>query len=187
LQTLEGMAGAMSDQAVKVVAFDVFGTVFDLAGVDREEIRAYVEHIRQPQWEPLTLPESWKQLPAFSDAPTGIRRLRTLGHCIVVTCSNGPISLLVELSRKAGIEWDFMIPLEVERVYKTNPRAYMLICDILKVSPHEVMFVTANENFGDIEAANSLGMKTALIRGETGKTIIELAESLYERRKPHES
>jgi HAD superfamily hydrolase (TIGR01493 family) len=178
------MAGAMSDQAVKVVAFDVFGTVFDLAGVDREEIRAYVDHILRPRWEPLTLPESWKSLPAFPDAPTGIRRLRTLCHSIVVTCSNGPISLLVELSRRAGIDWDFMIPLEVVQVYKTHPRAYMLIPEILKVSPREVMFVTANEKFGDIEAANALGMKPALIRGETGKTIIDLAESLCATKTP---
>ncbi len=35
---------------IKALAFDVFGTVFDLNFVPREEIRAYVDHIKQPEW-----------------------------------------------------------------------------------------------------------------------------------------
>lgn len=35
---------------IKVIALDVFGTVFDLSVVPRSEIKAYAEHIRRPDW-----------------------------------------------------------------------------------------------------------------------------------------
>lgn len=162
---------------MKVIAFDVFGTVFDLSSVSREEVRAYVNHIKQPEWQPLRLPQSWETLPAHSDAREGIDRLRK--QFFVVTCSNGPLGLLAKLSKHNGITWDAIIPLELNKVYKTNPKAYLTVCEVLIVEPKDVIMVTANEKFGDLEAATALGMQAILIRGQAGpKDIIELAEYL---------
>lgn len=166
---------------IKVIAFDVFGTVFDLSTCDREEIRAYARHLRKPEWSPLTLPVSWETMPAHPDSREGIERLRK--DFIVVTCSNGPLGMLARLSKFNGISWDAIIPLELNKVFKTNPKAYMTVCEVMNVEPHEVMMVTANETFGDLEASAALGMTPQLIRGN-GKyqTITELANVLVKDR-----
>lgn len=162
---------------IKVIAFDVFGTVFDLSGVDREEIRAYAHHIRKPEWSPLHLPRSWETLPAHPDAAMGIKWLRE--KYLVVTCSNGPLGLLSRLSKHNNVSWDAIIPIEMKKVYKPNPRAYLTVCDLLNVNPDEVMMVTANKDFGDLEATDALGMQPMLIRNPgTPKTIIELHDLL---------
>lgn len=165
--------------AIKLIAFDVFGTVFDLSGVPRQEIRDYAAHIRQPEWSPLVLPKSWEVLPAYPDSPSGIALLRSLGF-MVVTMSNGPLGLLAKLSKHNRVSWDAITPLEMRRVYKPNPTAYMMLCDVYDVKPAEVLMVTANEKFGDLEAAEALGMNTAWIRTNPAgpKTIIEFADGL---------
>lgn len=160
-----------------VIAFDTFGTVFDLSGVDRQDIRDYAHHIRQPEWSPLHLPASWEKLPAHPDSREGIERLRQ--RFMVVTCSNGPLGLLAKLSKHNGISWDAIIPLELNRVFKTNPRAYLTVCEVMGVEPSDVLMVTANKDFGDIEAAHALGMQAQLIRNPgCPQTIIELADQL---------
>lgn len=162
---------------MKVIAFDVFGTVFDLSGVPREEIKRYIDHIRRPDWQPLQLPASWETLPAHPDAAEGIDKLRE--RFFVVTCSNGPLGLLAKLSKHNGIVWDVIIPLELNRVYKTNPKAYLTVCEVLGVEPADVMLVTANKDFGDLEESAALGMTPQLIRNPgTPQTIAELAEAL---------
>jgi 2-haloacid dehalogenase len=158
---------------MKIIAFDVFNTVFDLAGVPRDEIKAYADHIRQPEWSPLVLPKSWETLPAHPDSQSGIARLRE--KFMVVTMSNGPLGLLSKVSKHNGISWDAIIPLEMKKVFKPNPAAYMTICEVFGVNPSDVVMVTANEHFGDIEASRSLGMRPVLIRGEYCKDINALA------------
>lgn len=150
---------------MKVIAFDLFGTVFNLSAVDRQEIRDYADHIRKPEWEPLTLPASWEHLPPFPDSAEGIAKLRK--EFFVVTCSNAPLGLTAKLCKNGGIQFDAIIPLELNRVYKTNPRAYMTVCEVLGVPPQDVMMVTANKTFGDIEASGALGMTPMLIRGDS--------------------
>lgn len=164
---------------IKVIAFDLFGTVFDFAAVPRDEIRDYVQHLRKPEWSPLTLPASWEHLPAHPDSASGIARLRT--KFLVVTCSNGPLGLTAKLCKNAGVTFDAITPLELNRVYKTNPAAYMTLCEVYGVEPSEVMMVTANKDFGDLEASAALGMTPCLIRNgdaEDLKDIHELADFL---------
>ncbi len=105
---------------MKVIAFDVFGTVFDLSSVDKRDIKAYIDHIRRPTWQPLVLPEYWETLPAHPDAAEGIARLRK--KFTVVTCSNGPLHLLTKLSKHNSISWDAIVPLELNRVSNRIPR-----------------------------------------------------------------
>jgi 2-haloalkanoic acid dehalogenase type II len=163
----------------KVIAFDCFGTVFNLSSVPHEELRAYANHIHQPEWSPLRLPASWEHLPAHPDSAEGLARLRT--KFMVVTCSNGPLGMMAKLSKNAGIIWDAIIPLELNRVFKTDPRAYMTVCEVLGVEPKDVIFVTANKTFGDIEASAKLGMTPRLIRGDSKvQTITSLADELME-------
>lgn len=150
---------------MKVVAFDCFGTVFDLSGVSRQEIADYAAHIRKAEWSPLVLPESWLTLTSHSDSRDGIEEIRKTHF--VVALSNAPMGMIAKLSKLNGIRWDAIIPLEMFRVFKPNPRAYLAICDVLGCNPDDVTMVTANKTFGDLEGARSVGMNSVLIRGES--------------------
>lgn len=160
----------------KVIAFDVFGTVFDLSGVDRSEVRAYVEHIKRPAWAPLELPEHWERLPAHADSRPALKLLRHKYQ--VVTLTNGPVRLVTKLSKHNGISWDMIIPIECEKVYKPNVLAYIFAADLMGVSGREVLMVTANKTFGDLEAAEELGMGSHWIDRENGGTIWDVAQRL---------
>jgi FMN phosphatase YigB (HAD superfamily) len=164
---------------LKVIALDLFGTVFDLSGTPREEIKAYLEHVTQPVWEPLTLPESWEHLPAYHDSKEGIERLSS--KYIVVTCSNAPEDMERRLCANAGITFRIHVPFGT--CYKPDPRAYNRVCVFTHSKPEEVMMVTGNPTFahydyGDCEMARKLGMQAQLIRHGKPNTIIELAEQL---------
>jgi len=162
---------------MQVIAFDVFGTVVDFSQVPRDEVRDYARQLRAPEWSPLTLPASWERLPPHPGSVEGLERLRS--KFLVVTCSNGPLGMMARLSKNAGLRWDVIIPLEMNRVYKPNPRAYLTVCEVLGVSPSDVMMVTANRDFGDLEASQALGM-TPMCIGETSyiPTITALADYL---------
>jgi HAD superfamily hydrolase (TIGR01493 family) len=164
---------------VKLIQFDLFGTVFDLKDVPRAEIKAYLAHVTKPAYAPLVLPESWDHLPAFPDSAEGLRRLRT--KFLVVTCSNAPLRTAAMASKHAGIEWDAIVPFEIAEVYKPAAIAYCLPALMFGVELHEVMMVTGNKTFahydyGDCDKAMELGMQAELIRHP--QTIIELAEEL---------
>jgi len=163
---------------IKVVAFDLFGTVYDLSAVDREEIRDYVRQVKSnTDWNPLNLPAKWANIPAFPDSKDGIEKLKT--KYTVVTMSNAPLGLQGQLNASNNISWHMTIPLELRAVYKPNLKAYTMILDLLGVAPREVVMVTANKTFGDLEAARSLGMHAVLIRVQEGpQTISELFDYL---------
>jgi HAD superfamily hydrolase (TIGR01493 family) len=162
---------------VKVIAFDVFGTVLDFSDVDREEVREYARQLRQPVWSPLKLPRSWRKLPAHPDAVAGIAKLRE--NYTVVAMTNGPVDLVVEVSKHNGINWDMIIPIEMRQVYKPKPASYEIITELFGCQPEQVLMVTANPMFGDVEAAKGLGMQAVVIRQATGiADILELSEAL---------
>lgn len=165
-------------EELKVIAFDLFGTVLDFSGVPRDEVRAYAQQLqdsRENGWKPLQLPKHWERLKAFPDAAEGLELLRTKYR--VVTCSNAPLELQDVLIGNNGLPFDALIPLEANQVYKPDFRAYMTVCQILQVEPEEVLMVTANRDFGDIEGSGAAGMKSQLIRnGEIG--MVGLAKML---------
>lgn len=162
---------------IKLILFDIFGTVFDLSSRPKDEIRAYVDHVKKEVWQPLYLPTEWYELPAHPDAAEGIRRLRK--RFVVCTLSNGPVDLQVALSRHAGIDWDWIVPLQMCEVYKPASRAYRVPSGLLNCYTNECLLVTANPTFGDVEGAARCWMRSQVIR-QPGcpQTIIELAELL---------
>ena len=153
--------------------FDTFQTVFDMAKVKKPELQAYGDHIRQHDgsdinhpYEPLYLPESWRKLPAHKDSAYGITKLRHAGF-IVCTMSNGPVDLLIAASKYNGIHWDAIIPLECYKTFKPRREAYEAAIHFLRLKPHEIMMVTANVEFGDLEGSRDVGMTQTLIRDQS--------------------
>lgn len=172
---------------IRCIAFDCFGTVFDMSGVSRDEIKAYVEHVRKKDFSPFEFPESWWLLKTHLDAKEGIEMLQGMNF-FCVALSNGNANLIEEVSNRNGFYFDYIIDLAGRhRIYKPQLDAYRTIEKDLGYKPCETLMVTANPTFGDIEGAAAIGMCSQVIR-QPGfpQTIIELAEFLrLERNRKH--
>ena len=163
---------------IKCIAFDCFGTVFDMSGVSRDEIKAYVEHVKKADFMPFKFPKSWWELKMHPDSEEGINMLQEAGfHCVAL--SNGDANLIDEVSQNSGVYFHYIIDLACRhRVYKPNVDAYKTIEKDVGFKPAETLMVTANPTFGDIEGAAAIGMPSQVIRHGFPNTIIELAEML---------
>jgi FMN phosphatase YigB (HAD superfamily) len=160
---------------IKLVAFDCFGTIFDMSTLNKEDIKDYVAQTRDKQGEeakPVVFPPKWYHLQARPYAMQTIYDLRE--HYWVVTLSNGSIDLLAQLSYRNEINWDLITPLEIAKVYKTCPESYQLPLKIFQLQPEEMLMVTANPTFGDVEACQKLGIQTFVINHEEGPKLLDL-------------
>lgn len=162
---------------IECIAFDCFGTVFDMSGISIEEIKQYSDHVHKDDFTPFDFPQSWWKLRAHKDASCGIIQLQRLGYrCVAL--SNGSPQLIKAVSAANLIEWDHIIDLVSHQVYKPHVDAYRMIEKDLGYKPEDTLMVTANPTFGDIEGAAEIGMQSQVIRHGYPNSIIELAELL---------
>jgi 2-haloacid dehalogenase len=101
----------------------------------------------------------WHRLSPWPDAVQGLTRLKA--QYTIVTLSNGNMSLLTEMAKRAGLPWDCILSAEVFRHYKPDPQTYLGVCDLFAVRPSEMMLVAAHKD--DLDAALALGCKTAFV------------------------
>jgi 2-haloacid dehalogenase len=108
----------------------------------------------------------WHRLDPWPDAIPGLGRLAT--RFVVAAFSNGNVSLLVEMAKRAGIPWDFIFSAELFRHYKPDPEFYLGAVELLGLTPPEVMLVAAHND--DLGAAAGQGLATAFVYrpGEKG-------------------
>lgn len=163
--------------SIRCIAFDCFGTVFDMAGVSRNEISAYVAHVRRNDFAPFEFPRSWWDLRLHPDSAAGVRMLQDEGFCCV-TLSNGSADLLKHVSERGGIAWDRIIDLAQHKVYKPHVDAYRVVEKETAFAPRETLMVTANPTFGDVEGSASIGMPSQVVRHGYPNDIVELAQML---------
>src|SRR5258708_3942977 len=123
---------------------DVLGELFDENGLggSAEERRAIAAR--------------WHQLDAWPDFAAALRRLRQHRICVSFTILS--LSLIVDVSRRHGIDWDAVIPCEMLRLYKPHPDAYRRAAALLAVEPREILMV-AGPNF-DLDAGRRGGAPT---------------------------
>ena len=155
------------------ILFDCFGTVFNMENVPKEDLVYYGSVLRNPIWEPLNFPDTWKHIPAHPDSREGLELIKQKHK--IIALSNAPKLLMTELSLNAGIVWDHIIGLEKYKIYKPNPLAYLTACAELDCRPSECIMISANKNFGDIEHSREVGMQSILIRDDKVADIIALA------------
>src|SRR5262252_4357229 len=105
----------------------------------------------------LTL--AWHRLDAWSDVSAGLVRLRNRYR--LAPCSNGNVSLMVNLARRNGFVWDAILGAEIAHDYKPQPRVYLAAAEAFDLAPEECMMVAAHSN--DLKAAAALGFATAHI------------------------
>ena len=64
---------------------------------------------------------AWHRLDAWPDTRPGLARLRV--KFWIAPCSNGNISLMVDLARRNGLVWDAILGAEIARDYKPSRRS----------------------------------------------------------------
>ena len=105
------------------------------------------------------LNRAWHRLDPWPDAVEGLKRLKA--RYIIAPLSNGNVSLLLNMAKRAGLPWDAILGAEVANAYKPQPEAYLRTADILGLAPGEVCLVAAHNN--DLSAARACGLKTAFV------------------------
>jgi 2-haloacid dehalogenase len=105
------------------------------------------------------LNQAWHRLDAWPDVPPGMSRLRR--RHLLAPCSNGNISLMVDVARRNGIHWDAILGSEIAGDYKPKPRVYLASCAAFDLAPGECMMVAAHSK--DLQHAAACGLRTAHI------------------------
>lgn len=119
---------------------------------------------------------AWHRLDAWPDTRPGLERLRA--KFWIAPCSNGNISLMVDLARRNELSWDAILGAEIARDYKPKPAVYLSAAAAFDCEPTETMMVAAHSS--DLAAAAATGLRTAFIarpnehgegRGETRASV----------------
>lgn len=103
---------------------------------------------------------TWHALDAWPDFAAAAARIRR--HYVVASFTLLTTSLVVDVSKKNGIDWDAIISCEMIGVYKTRPEAYCTAAKWLALDPGEILMVACH-NF-DLDAARACGYQTAFVR-----------------------
>ena len=101
----------------------------------------------------------WHRLDPWPDSVPGLLRLKAR-HAIA-PLSNGNISLLLNMARRAGLPWDHIFSAETFGHYKPQPEAYLGVARQLDLLPDQVMMVAAHND--DLRGARACGLRTAFI------------------------
>jgi len=118
------------------------------------------------------LNRAWHRMDVWEDVPAALTELRD--HYIVAILTVLSLSIVVDSSKHAGIDWDAYLSCEFLGTYKPEPKAYQSAARLLGATPEETMMVAVHPP--DLLAAQRAGLKTAYVlpkleemgsRGET--------------------
>jgi 2-haloacid dehalogenase len=101
----------------------------------------------------------WHRLDPWPDAVAGLELLKR--RYIIAPLSNGNVSLLVDMARRAGLPWDVIFSAELVRRYKPDPETYLMVPGFLDLRPEQVMMVAAHPD--DLRAAQRSGLLAAYV------------------------
>ncbi len=119
---------------------------------------------------------AWHRLDAWPDVSEGLHRLRERFR--IAPCSNGNISLMIDLARRNAFPWDAILGAELARDYKPKPVVYLSAAAAFDCAPGQTLMVAAHSS--DLAAASAAGLRTAFIarpdergpgRGESVATV----------------
>lgn len=112
-----------------------------------------------PESEIDHLNRAWHRLDPWPDAVAGLSSLKS--RYIITTLSNGNLSLLTNMAKRAGLPWDCIISAELFRHYKPDPETYLGTADLLGIAPAELMLVACHPD--DLRAARATGCRTGYV------------------------
>lgn len=119
--------------------------------------RAGIDSIPEPEVDELN--RAWHRLDPWPDSVAGLTLLKR--SVTITTLSNGNVSLLTNMAKRAGLPWDCVISAELFHHYKPDPEAYLGCADLLDVAPSELALVAAHPS--DLRAARDAGLMTAYV------------------------
>jgi 2-haloacid dehalogenase len=105
------------------------------------------------------LTRGWHRLDPWPDTVAGLTRLKA--SFPIVTLSNGNISMMVAMARRAGLPWDAILGAEVAGAYKPAAQVYLATAAALDVAPGELCLVAAHH--ADLAAARKAGLMCAFV------------------------
>ncbi|MGL4543601.1 MAG: haloacid dehalogenase type II [Polymorphobacter sp.] len=105
------------------------------------------------------LTRGWHRLDPWPDTVAGLTRLKV--RFPIVTLSNGNISMMVAMARRAGLPWDAILGAEVAGAYKPAAQAYLATAAALDIAPGELCLVAAHH--ADLAAARQAGLMGAFV------------------------
>jgi 2-haloacid dehalogenase len=105
------------------------------------------------------LNHAWHRLDPWRDAVEGLLRMKS--KLIIAPLSNGNVSLLLNMAKRASIPWDTILGAEVVAAYKPAPEAYLKTASLLDLPPEQIVMVAAHN--GDLAAARACGFRTAFV------------------------
>jgi len=103
---------------------------------------------------------TWHALDAWPDFPAVLPRLRR--KYIVASLTLLTTSLVIDVSKRNGFDWDAIFSCEMIGIYKTRPEAYRSAAKWLQLEPSEIMMVACH-NF-DLNAARACGYQSAFVK-----------------------
>ena len=106
------------------------------------------------------LNRAWHRMGVWDDVPAALEQLRE--HYIVSILTVLSLSIVVDSSRHAGIDWDAYLSCEFLGAYKPDAVVYRTAARLLGAEPDEVMMVAVHP--GDLLAAQRAGLKTAYVK-----------------------
>lgn len=118
---------------------------FGLGGLSEDEVRR--------------LNHAWHRLDPWPDTLAGLQRLKR--RFTIATLSNGNVSLLVEMAKRAGLPWDCVLSAELFDAYKPDPTVYHGAARLLDVARDELLMVAAHPD--DLLGAQRAGLRTAYV------------------------
>lgn len=111
----------------------------------------------------LHLNHAWHRLEPWPDAVEGLVRLKS--GFTITTLSNGNVSLLLNMAKRANLPWDMILGAEVVKHYKPQPESYIKSAALIDVEPAQCMLTAAHNS--DLIAAASCGFRTAFVARPT--------------------
>ncbi len=139
---------------IKVLAFDVFGTVVDWHGSIAREVDRLNLGISGNEFA-----LAWRMVyePAMRKVMTGELDWTILDDLLRLILDE----ILVKFKMTNLTEQDCILSAEVFKKYKPDPATYLGAAKVFDASPDEVMLVAAHND--DLAAARTCGLRTAYI------------------------
>ena len=123
--------------------------------LDRIRPRFGLENVDETVLGELNM--AWHKLDAWAGVAEGLKRLRS--RYLLAPCSNGNISLMIDLARRNAFPWDAILGAEIAGDYKPKLRVYQVAAESLGIAHGECMMVAAHSD--DLKAAAQAGLRTA--------------------------
>ncbi|HWQ38536.1 MAG TPA: HAD-IA family hydrolase [Burkholderiales bacterium] len=125
--------------------------------LERIRPRFGLEKVEEPVLRELNM--AWHKLDAWPGVSAALKRLRS--RYLLAPCSNGNISLMVDLARRNDFHWDAILGAEIAGDYKPKLRVYQVSAEALGIEHHECMMVAAHSD--DLKFAAQAGLRTGFV------------------------